>query len=78
MLTAEGCHTPPSYTNNKLTPALGFKVPADLRATEDIMDVSVGTDPGLTTRTRRGTLYYKVPVSAAFGAEMPSATAGRQ
>jgi hypothetical protein len=22
-----GCHTPPLYTNNKLTPAMGFKVP---------------------------------------------------
>jgi hypothetical protein len=56
-----GCHTPPLYTNNKLTPALGFEVPADLRASEDIMDVSVGTDPGLATRTRRGTGFYKVP-----------------
>ena len=56
-----GCHTPPLYTNNKLTPALGFEVPADLRATEDIMDVTVGTDPGLATRTRRGTGFYKVP-----------------
>ena len=25
------------------------------------MDVSVGTDPGLATRTRRGTGFYKVP-----------------
>jgi cytochrome c peroxidase len=56
-----GCHTPPLYTNNKLTPALGFEVPADLRATEDIMDVTVGTDPGLAMRTRRGTGFYKVP-----------------
>jgi hypothetical protein len=56
-----GCHTPPLYTNNRLTPALGFEVPSDLRATEDIMDVTVGTDPGLATRTRRGTGFYKVP-----------------
>lgn len=55
------CHTPPLYTNNKLTPADGFKVPADHRAKYDILPISVGTDPGLTLKTRRGTGYYKVP-----------------
>jgi hypothetical protein len=55
------CHTPPLYTNNKLTRAAGFKIPEDLRGADDIMDVSVGTDPGLATRTRRGTGFYKVP-----------------
>jgi mono/diheme cytochrome c family protein len=56
-----GCHTPPIYTNNKLTPAIGFQVPAELRMTDDILDISVGTDPVLATRTRRGTGFYKVP-----------------
>jgi Di-haem oxidoreductase, putative peroxidase len=56
-----GCHTPPFYTNNKLTLAAGFKVPEDLRKSDDILDVSVGTDPGLATQTRRGTGFYKVP-----------------
>ena len=56
-----GCHTPPAYTNNRLTPAIGFQVPDDVRATNDIMPQSVGTDPGLTLRTRRGTGFYKVP-----------------
>ena len=56
-----GCHTPPLYTNNKLTPAPGFRVPADLLKTDDIMNVSVGTDPGLAIKTRRGTGFYKVP-----------------
>ncbi len=56
-----GCHTPPLYTNNKLTPALGFKVPDDLRKTDDILDVSVGTDPTAALKTRRGTGFYKVP-----------------
>jgi hypothetical protein len=56
-----GCHTPPLYTNNKLTPAPGFNVPDDLRKTDDIMNVSVGTDAWLATRTRRGTGFYKVP-----------------
>ena len=56
-----GCHTPPLYTSNKLTPAPGFKVPDDLRASGDILDVSVGTDPTLAMRTRRGTGFYKVP-----------------
>jgi mono/diheme cytochrome c family protein len=53
------CHTPPLYTNNKLTLAEGFTPPDD--AEEDIARVSVGTDPGLALRTRKGTGYYKVP-----------------
>jgi hypothetical protein len=56
-----GCHTPPLYTNNKLTPVQGFQVPEDLRRTGDVLDVSVGTDPTLALRTRRGTGFYKVP-----------------
>ncbi len=56
-----GCHTPPLYTNNKLTPASGFTVPEDLRTTDSIMDVCVGTDPTLALKTRRGTGFYKVP-----------------
>jgi mono/diheme cytochrome c family protein len=55
------CHTPPLYTNNKLNPARGFKVPDDLRKTDDIMNSSVGTDPMLALTTRRGTGFYKVP-----------------
>ena len=54
------CHTPPLYTNNKLTPAAGFQIPDDLRKTDDIMDISVGTDPYLALKTRRGTGFYKV------------------
>lgn len=45
-----GCHTPPLYTNNKLTPAKGSEVPEDLRKSDDILDVSVGTDPTLAGR----------------------------
>lgn len=55
------CHTPPLYTNNKLTPALGFKIPDDLRKTDDILDICLGTDPYLALKTRRGTGFYKVP-----------------
>lgn len=55
------CHTPPLYTSNKLTPALGFQVTDAMRKNDDILDTSVGTDPVLTTRTRRGTGFYKVP-----------------
>lgn len=55
------CHTPPLYTNNKLTPVEGFKVPEDHLKKFDIMPVSVGTDPNLALNTRRGTGYYKVP-----------------
>jgi hypothetical protein len=55
------CHQPPLYTNNKLTPAIGFTVPEDHRDRFDVMSRSVGTDPELALRTRRGTGYYKVP-----------------
>lgn len=55
------CHTPPLYTNNRLTPAEGFSVPPDHLKKYDILPISVGTDPNLTLKTRRGTGYYKVP-----------------
>jgi len=55
------CHTPPLYTNNKLTLALGFTPADDAPATLDVMEISVGTDPGLALATRKGTGYYKVP-----------------
>jgi hypothetical protein len=56
-----GCHTPPLYTNNKLTLAEGFTPPKDKAASLDVLPVSVGTDPGLALKTRKGTGYYKVP-----------------
>lgn len=56
-----GCHAPPLYSNNKLTPAVGFQPPAEHRKKYDILDIVVGTDPGLAMETRRGTGYYKVP-----------------
>jgi len=56
-----GCHTPPLYTSNKLTPAKGFKIPEDHKSRYDVLPVVIGTDPRLTMETRRGTGYYKVP-----------------
>ncbi len=53
------CHTPPLYTNNKLTLAEGFTPPED--SPLDIVRTSVHTDPGLALRTRKGTGFYKVP-----------------
>lgn len=55
------CHTPPLYTNNKLTLAQGFTPPPEHFKSLDIMRVSVGTDPNLALKTRKGTGYYKVP-----------------
>jgi len=55
------CHAPPLYTNNKLTPAVGFRVPDDLLKSENVLNVTVGTDPTLALQTRRGTGFYKVP-----------------
>lgn len=56
-----GCHTPPLYTNNMLTPAVGFTPTDEDRQNYRILNRSVGTDPFLATKTRRGTGYYKVP-----------------
>jgi hypothetical protein len=56
-----GCHTPPLYTNNKLTPAGTFEVPAAHRTAYDILDVRVGTDARSATTSVRGRGYYKVP-----------------
>jgi hypothetical protein len=55
------CHPPPLYTNNALTPATGFTVPAGQARTDRIRSTPVGTDPTLAMTTRRGTGYYKVP-----------------
>jgi hypothetical protein len=55
------CHTPPLYTNNKLTPVQGFSVPEEHKRQYDILPVVVGTDPASALTTRRGTGYYKVP-----------------
>ena len=55
------CHTPPAFTSNALTPVDGFEVPSDRTATDEIIEESVGTDPGLSLDTRRGTGFYKVP-----------------
>jgi hypothetical protein len=55
------CHVPPLYSNNKLTLALGFTPPKEHFQFLDILPVSVGTDPGLALKTRKGTGYYKVP-----------------
>ena len=55
------CHTPPLYSNNKLTPVDGFEPPEDHFTKYDIFNISVETDPGLALYTRRGTGYYKVP-----------------
>jgi hypothetical protein len=55
------CHTPPFYSNNKLTLAEGFTPSAQEIREFDIMNLSVGTDPGLALKTRKGTGFYRVP-----------------
>src|SRR5215831_20535948 len=55
------CHTPPHYTNNKLLPVSGFRIPPEHLTKYDIMQTPIDTDPRLTLQTRRGTGYYKVP-----------------
>ena len=55
------CHRPPLYTNNRLTLAKGFQPPPSLLKQADIDAVSVGTDPNLALKTRKGTGLYRVP-----------------
>jgi hypothetical protein len=55
------CHTPPLYTNNKLTLAGEFEPPESHRTKYDIFDIRVGTDPRSAMQPMRGTGYYKVP-----------------
>lgn len=59
--TCVNCHVPPNFTNAKLTLADGYTPPADHPYQPDILNVSVGTDPGLATKTRKGTGFYKIP-----------------
>jgi len=56
-----GCHTPPLYTNNKLTPAGDFETSESINLRSDILPIRVGTDSRLALASRRGTGYYKVP-----------------
>ena len=57
----DACHTPPLYTSNALTPAPGFVVPSEHLERYAVINRTVGTDPELAMRTRKGTGYYKVP-----------------
>lgn len=57
------CHSPPTYTNNKLVAVPGFEPSMD-DLQSDRLDIStrrVGTDPGLALQTRKGTGYYRIP-----------------
>ena len=55
------CHPAPNYTTGDLTPAAGFDTPVGHPSFSDVRDHSVGTDPGLALRTRKGTGFYKIP-----------------
>jgi cytochrome c peroxidase len=55
------CHVPPNYTSGKLTLASGFIPAGNHPNNADIVKISVGTDPGLAMKTRKGTGFYKIP-----------------
>jgi len=59
--TCINCHVPPNYTSGKLTLAEGFTLPLGHPYQSDVVSVSVGTDPGLAMKTRKGTGFYKIP-----------------
>jgi hypothetical protein len=55
------CHTAPLYTNNRLTLASGYHPPESIMTLTGAMNISVGTDPNLALKTRKGTGFYRVP-----------------
>ena len=57
----ETCHPAPDYTTGKLTLAEGYEPPRNHPFRDDIGRVSLGTDPGLALKTRKGTGFYKIP-----------------
>jgi hypothetical protein len=64
LFRSEGCvncHVPPNYTSGRLTLASGWEPPANHPNRDDIASVTVGTDPGLALKTRKGTGFYKIP-----------------
>jgi hypothetical protein len=65
--TCVNCHVPPNYTTGKLTLAQGFTPSADHPNRQDIVNISMGTDPGLAMKTRKGTGLYKIRRCVASG-----------
>jgi hypothetical protein len=59
--TCINCHAMPKYTSGKLTLAQGYAPPSDHPNHADIVNIFVGTDPGLAMKTRKGTGFYKIP-----------------
>ena len=59
--TCINCHAPSKYTSGKLTLAQGYTLPSHHPNEADIVNRSVGTDPGLAMKTRKGTGFYKIP-----------------
>ena len=55
------CHTAPLYTNNRLTLAAGYHPSEAVMSSTGAMNVSVGTDPNLAMKTRKGTGFYRIP-----------------
>ncbi len=64
IFAAQGCgncHTAPLYTNNRLTIASGYHPTDEVMRETGAMNVSVGTDPNLALKTRKGTGFYRIP-----------------
>jgi hypothetical protein len=57
----DGCHSAPLYTNNRLTLALTYHPSGSIGSRSGVMNISVGTDPNLALKTRKGTGFYRVP-----------------
>ena len=59
--TCINCHVPPSYTSGKLTLAQAYTPSSESSKPSGHRDLSVGTEPGLATKTRKANGFYKIP-----------------
>ena len=57
--TCINCHVPPSYTSGKLTLAQAYTPSSESSKPSGHRDLSVGTEPGLATKTRKGTGFIR-------------------
>ena len=55
------CHSGANFGGEKLTLARGYSAPRDHAVAHAIIRQSVGTDPNLALKTRKGTGLYRVP-----------------
>jgi hypothetical protein len=59
VFAAEGCTR--CHSTGRLTLAAGYHPPEETLRATGAMNISVGTDPNLALKTRKGTGFYRIP-----------------